>query len=92
MSFNNECGFDTSFYESQHPLVKHSLTKISSDEIQDMMSRINLYLEHFKIISMKKRCSTSENKASILKKIKTLLYDEIESRQAVPVAISSNNN
>jgi hypothetical protein len=89
MIFGNDL-FDISLYETSHPLAKHTLNRVSTDEIQSMVRRINLYLEHFKIISARQRSSASEAKASILKKIKIMLSTEIDKRlEVVPIRINN---
>ncbi|MDD3149878.1 MAG: hypothetical protein PHV68_03510 [Candidatus Gastranaerophilales bacterium] len=82
MELSKNINFDTSIYENTNPLVKHTLTKVSTEEISQLINRINLYLEHFKILNKKKTCSREQdNKACILKRMKSILSCEIANRK-----------
>lgn len=62
-------------------LIKDSLSKVSVDEISGMVDRINFFIKHFDILTRKNTLYKSENKITFLKRLKTVLLSEMDSRK-----------
>jgi len=80
MNYHCEFDFNSSMQAARPDIINQHLTTLSTGEIQRFFNRVNFYLEHFTIVNKKQRTLSSENKVNFLRKLRSILKDEIDSR------------
>jgi hypothetical protein len=72
-----------------HNLINQTLSTVSTGEIQMFLQRLDFYIEHFKIVAKKTNDISSDIKVNFLRRLRTVLTREIETRNMVSVRIET---